>query len=57
MDQAFEYIKACGGIETEEEYPYEAKVSSMCASQMKYVLTMCIPVIKFKNFNYLHKQG
>lgn len=30
MDQAFEYLKAVGGDETEDEYPYEAREESRC---------------------------
>ncbi|KAL4233440.1 hypothetical protein ACF0H5_008121 [Mactra antiquata] len=30
MDQAFEYIKAIGGIESESDYPYEAREEYSC---------------------------
>lgn len=35
MDQAFEYIKAAGGIETEEDYPYQAEQEDSCHYKKK----------------------
>ena len=36
MDKAFRYIKANGGIDTEESYPYEA-MDGPCRFQRAYV--------------------
>ena len=36
MDKGFTYIKKNGGIDTEESYPYTAKVSSLHPCLRKY---------------------
>lgn len=40
MDNAFEYIKANGGIDTEDSYPYHAK-QQKCAFKKKYIGATC----------------
>ncbi|XP_053397746.1 procathepsin L-like [Mercenaria mercenaria] len=48
MDQAFKYIKAVGGIEDEEDYPYEAK-ESVCkfdTSKIKATVSGYVDVTK-----------
>jgi cathepsin L len=41
MDQAFEYVIAAGGIETEDLYPYEARGKICVFNTSKVIVKVC----------------